>query len=203
MGNPNFSHVPQLTVHNLSAKDIESADLRELLAELLLRGGDSTYVEVKTAAEGLLESLPESLCAFANMPEGGTVILDVNESDGFVIDGVSNPAEIEAGIASQARNAIEPSLHIETSTLKIADKFVVVAKVHGLPLMDKPARYRGEAYLRMADGDYRMKSSELRMLEVAKLHAEEAVAYDSHAVEGTSIEDLDQNLLESFCRKYV
>ncbi|MHC9564907.1 hypothetical protein ACQQ60_09980 [Corynebacterium diphtheriae] len=32
MGNPNFSHVPQLTVHNLSAKDIESADFLYALA---------------------------------------------------------------------------------------------------------------------------------------------------------------------------
>ncbi len=46
---------------------------------------------------------------------------------------------------------------------------------------------RGEAYLRMADGDYRMSASELRRMDVAKLHAEEAVSYDTTIVEGTSL----------------
>ncbi len=34
MGNPNFNHVPQLTVHNLSAKDTESADFQECVSGL-------------------------------------------------------------------------------------------------------------------------------------------------------------------------
>ncbi|WP_111937098.1 hypothetical protein, partial [Corynebacterium diphtheriae] len=65
----------------------------------------------------------------------------------------------------------------------------------GLPLIDRPARYRGESYLRMADGDYRMTDSELRMLEVNK---REAVNYDAVVVEGTSVDDLDATLVKDF-----
>lgn len=94
--------------------------------------------------------------------------------------------------------AIQPPVFVDTHTVAIDGKNVVVIEVAGLPLIDRPARYRGESYLRMADGDYRMTSSELRMLEVAKLHASEAVNYDAVVVEGTSVDDLDATLVKDF-----
>ncbi|CAB0827103.1 hypothetical protein FRC0265_02114 [Corynebacterium diphtheriae] len=47
----------------------------------------------------------------------------------------------------------------------------------------------------MADRDYRMADSELRMLEVNK---REAVNYDAVVVEGTSVDDLDATLVKDF-----
>ena len=172
--------------------------LRELLAELELRGGDSTTVEVKTAQGGIPDSLPQTLCAFANMPSGGLIILGVNEKEGFIVTGIENPSEMEAALASQARHAITPPVTVHTDSVAIDGTHVVIAEVTGLPIIDKPAIYRGEAYLRMADGDYRMSASELRMMDVAKLHAEEAVSYDTTIVEGTSLADLDSNVVQDF-----
>jgi len=162
--------------------------LRELLAELEMRGGDSTTVEVKTAQGGIPDSLPQTLCAFANMPSGGLIILGVNEKEGFIVTGIENPSEMEAAVASQARHAITPPVTVHTASVAIDGTHVVIAEVTGLPIIDKPAIYRGEAYLRMADGDYRMSASELRMMDVAKLHAEEAVSYDTAIVEGTALQ---------------
>lgn len=180
---------------------INESELRELVAELSLRGGDSTTVEVKAARGGLPENLPETICAFANMPDGGLIILGIDERDNFVISGVERPAELEAGIVSQARKAITPPASVDVATVEVEGKFVVAARVHGLPLRDKPARYRGEAYLRMADGDYRLKPSEIRMIEVAQLHTAEAVSYDSVVIPGTGIEDLDSGLVAQFLAK--
>ena len=172
--------------------------LRELLAELELRGGDSTTIEVKTAQGGIPDSLPQTLCAFANMPSGGLIILGVNEKEGFIVTGIENPSEMEAAVASQVRHAITPPVTVHTASVAIDGTHVVIAEVTGLPIIDKPAIYRGEAYLRMADGDYRMSASELRMMDVAKLHAEEAVSYDTAIVEGTSLADLDSDLVQDF-----
>ncbi|WP_394287726.1 helix-turn-helix domain-containing protein [Corynebacterium variabile] len=59
-------------------------------------GDDFTLVEVKEAAEGLPENLPETVCAFANMPQGGTVLLGVSQRQNFAVTGIApsqKPAE--------------------------------------------------------------------------------------------------------------
>ena len=45
--------------------------------------------------------MAETLCAFANMPDDGTVILGVDEAHGqFAVVGVTNIGAIEAGLAA-------------------------------------------------------------------------------------------------------
>ncbi|MEY8209781.1 ATP-binding protein [Corynebacterium sp. MNWGS58] len=60
--------------------------------------------------------------------------------------------------------------------------------------------YQGKAYLRQADGEYEIPASELRMIEVAKLHAEQEEVYDRRPVPGTTVEDLDDDLHQQFLR---
>lgn len=203
--------------------------LLKTLDTLRKRRGDSTSVEVKRAQGGLPKNLDTTLCAFANMPNGGILILGVDESLNFKITGVDDPAKLESGVASLARNEIDPPLTIESSVITVhvddgarltsrrsdmraarrssrkathepaATVRVVVVKVHGLPLSAKPARVGGSsgvAYLRQSDGDYRMSDNELRMIEVAKLHADQVVLYDDKPVVGTSVADLDKQLMK-------
>lgn len=59
---------------------------------------------------------------------------------------------------------------------------VLIVDVHGLPITDKPATYKGKTYLRQSDGDYALNPVELRMIEVAKLHTSEQVRYDNQPV---------------------
>lgn len=174
--------------------------LEETLALLRERGFDSTEIEVKAARGGLPENLGQTLSAFANMPDGGTLILGVDEKSGFTPVGVD--AEVEAGIASLARNGVVPSPHLDfyPFTFKSDNNplTVLVVAVRGLSIVDRPARYKGQAYLRQSDGDYRMNDAEQRMVEVAKLHAEEQVLYDEAPVAHTSIDDLDPTYLETY-----
>ncbi|KQB84394.1 Divergent AAA domain protein [Corynebacterium oculi] len=67
-------------------------------------GDDFTLIEAKAAAGGLPENLPETICAFANMPQGGTVFLGVDQRTNFEAVGVSEPPEMVQGLLSQARN---------------------------------------------------------------------------------------------------
>lgn len=62
-----------------------AALLNDLILELRARRGDTASVEVKAAAEGC-PHLGETLSAFGNMPDGGTIILGVDEATGFTMN---------------------------------------------------------------------------------------------------------------------
>ncbi|MCF4006861.1 putative DNA binding domain-containing protein [Corynebacterium uropygiale] len=174
------------------------SDLDDVLAQLRDRRGDSALIEVKRATGGV-PKMPETLCAFANMPTGGTIILGVDEGNGdFEVLGVANVAQLEAGLASMARNSVEPCPHLEFQTLHVGTKAVVIVHVSPLPLMERPARVGKQAYLRQADGDYPMEDYEERMIGVAQLHAEEQVTYDLSPVIGGAPDDLDPNLTREY-----
>ena len=172
--------------------------LNATLAQLRARRGDSTSIEVKRGTGGV-PSMAETLCAFANMPNGGTVILGVDEGDAeFTVVGVQDIAQLEAGLVSSARHRVRPEPHIEFQTVEIEKKHVLIAAVSPLPLADKPARVGDRAYLRQADGDYPMHAHEERMIEVARLHSDEQVNYDLEPAKGRDRDDLNSDLTDLY-----
>lgn len=175
------------TAHNIEAQ----------LAWLRVRQGDTTSFEVKAARGGIPAGLAATTCAFANLPQGGTIVLGVDERDNFAVVGVDHPAKLETAIVAQARAAVEPCPHIDTYTVKVSGKNIVVAQVVGLDVTQRPARYRGQAYLRQADGDYVMQPGELRLLEIAKLHPTQQINDDARPVADTQLGDLDPVLLRN------
>ncbi|MGB7963538.1 MAG: ATP-binding protein [Propionicimonas sp.] len=174
-----------------------SASLQELMRDLRNRQGDLTDVEVKSAAGGL-PSLGSTICAFANMPEGGTIILGLDESAGFVPVGLSNIAALEQGVAAQARTSVTPPVQCEFQTFQAEGRPILVAVIEGLPLHDRPARHGGLAYLRQSDGDYVMSEQEIAQLELAKTQAVRPTQPDRQPAPGTSSAELDAALLTSF-----
>ncbi|MDN6399662.1 MAG: putative DNA binding domain-containing protein [Brachybacterium sp.] len=180
---------------------ITRADLDDLLADLRIHRGDSTGVEVKQATQGLPHDIGTTICAFANMPDGGLIILGVSEAGGFSTTGVADPATMESGLASVARQTVDPAPYIETASIDHDGLGVIVCHVAPLAPSAKPARFRGEAYLRQADGDYVMGPADLRMVEIAGLHDRERLDYDASPVPGASREDFDNDLVESLVRR--
>lgn len=135
--------------------------------------------------------MPETLCAFANMPNGGTVIFGVEEGTGeFSVVGITNIAELEAGIVSMARDAVHPVPQISFQTIEMDARNVVIAHIAPLPLADKPARVAGRDFLRQADGDYPMHPHEEHMIEVARLRSDEQVNYNLAPARGRSHDGL-------------
>lgn len=175
--------------------------LQTTLDELRARHGDTTTIEVKRASSGIPSNLANTLCAFANMPEGGTIILGVDERSNFTITGVNNISAMEQAITDSCRNSVKPAPQLSFTTLKVAGKAVVVITVAPLPISEKPATTKNIAYLRQADGDYQMQPYELRMLELEKLHYTEQRQYDQQPVPGTSVAELDATLLERFLQR--
>lgn len=172
--------------------------LEAVLDEMRARRGDTTSIEVKRASGGLPQ-LADTVCAFANMPNGGAIVLGVEEDSGaFSPSGIKNVADMEAGLIAMAREAVAPSPQIVTQTLSIDGAQILIAHVTPLRIVDKPAYANGRAYLRQSDGDYVMQEHELRMIEVAKLHEQEQVSYDLQPAQGRAVEDLVPDLVEEF-----
>lgn len=150
------------------------------------------------SAVGGAPTLGPTLCAFANMPEGGTIILGLDEAAGFVPVDLANVAALEQAVSDQARTSVDPPLRCDFQTFRVSGKPVLVVEVTGLPLDQRPARHGGKAYLRQTDGDYVMSEQELAQLELAKTQAKHPTQPDRQPVPGSSVNDLDGGLVASY-----
>lgn len=164
--------------------------MRALVASLRAHRGDFTDVEVKRGTGGV-PNLAETLCAFGNLPSGGTIVVGLNEAAGFEIVGVTDPAATAQAITSQARSAIDPPLNVTFDTVSLDEKTIVVVTVAGVLTSQRPCRTGGRVYLRQADGDYLASAAE----EQQMLATRDRPRFDAATVPATSIADLDQRLL--------
>ena len=88
-------------------------DLQALVGVLRAEGCDLPGIEVKAVAGGFPDSLHPTLCAFANRPGGGMVILGLDEAAGFTPVGLPDRRRLKAALASKARQALEPPITVE------------------------------------------------------------------------------------------
>lgn len=170
-----------------------SADLQNLIVTLREHGGDSTEVEVKLGVGGCPDLGP-TLCAFGNLPNGGTIILGLDERENFDAVGVESSSAIEASIASQARTAVVPPVQVTFEEAEVDGAVLVIATVYPLPTSQRPCRHQGQAYLRQADGDYVMSEQEVQQV----LAARERPRNDAVPVDGADLTELDAALLTNF-----
>ncbi len=167
-----------------------------LIAIMRAHGGDLPAVEVKSAVGGLPESLTETMCAFANLPGGGIIILGLDERSGFSPVALANTASLAAGLANRARQSFDPPLHVMTEVERFEDGDIVVARISELAVSAKPCvvKRSGKAYLRFADGDYT-----LSQLEVDGFIANRTrPRFDEADVAGAASDDLDRQRVEDF-----
>ena len=174
--------------------------LRETLSQLRAFGDDTTLVECKTAGGGVPKNTGETLCAFANMPQSGAILLGVSERRGFEVTGVDDPAQMEKKVTSVNRAAVKPAPQLEFTHLSLEGKNVVVVEVTPLLPSEKPANYDGKPYLRQADGDYVMNSNDLKMLELSALAERQQAHFDFESVPGTDADVLDGEVLTGYLK---
>ena len=177
--------------------DVVDVDLSALIDALRRRGGDSAAVEVKSARNGV-PALGKTLSAFGNMPNGGLILLGLDERRGFEPVGLTEIAALEQGVAAQAREAVTPPVTCRFQTVTVDGADVLAVEVDSVPVHQRPVVYRGGAYLRQADGDYRMSAQELAQFELLKTQQIRPTRPDRRPVPGTDASDLDQSLLDAF-----
>lgn len=170
-------------------------DLSSLVADLRLAGGDTTSIEVKSAAGGLPESLAPTLSALANLPGGGTIILGLDERSNFQPVRLTNPQALKQGLAAKARS-FAPPVVLDVGDGTVDGAPVVIARVHECDPSAKPCRVAatGKAYLRAYDGDFQLSHLE----EQAFIAARKPPMFDRALVEGATLSDLDQELVDAY-----
>ena len=168
-----------------------------LITALRRRHHDLTEVEVKSAAAGV-PALGPTLCAFGNMPEGGTIILGLDESRGFAPTGLTEVSALEQAVAAQARSGVVPPVQASFTQMAVDGSATLFVDVAGLPLADRPCTYQGRAYLRQADGDYEMSQQERTQVEILRLTSRTRVHDDATPVDGSGLADLDPDLRATY-----
>ncbi len=177
---------------------MQQEDIGDMVYRLRSAGTDSRTVEAKSAAGGLPKTLPSSLCAFANLPGGGTIILGLDEAHGFSVVDLANPRALAEGLVSMARQALTPPVQVEVQEVEFEGKVLVMASVAEIPTSAKPCRLTNnrKAYLRFGDGDYELSSVEEEAFVVGRGRPN----FDEQPVAGARSDDFDVALVEQFQR---
>lgn len=141
-----------------------------------------------------------TLCAFANRPGGGTILLGLDEAVGFSPVGLRDRRRMKAALASKARQALDPPVSLEIDEAIVDGEAIIVAVVAELSSSQKPCRVTGGGHrgvwVRAWDGDYRASELEVQGLLIGRGQPR----FDATAAVGATREDLDGELVEEFTR---
>ncbi|GAA4364150.1 ATP-binding protein [Paeniglutamicibacter cryotolerans] len=170
-------------------------NLQFLLARLRANTGDITDVDVRKAAQGSPD-LAETLSAFGNSPDGGTIVLGLDADNGFIATGVEDAGTLEAVVSSQARTGVVPRVRVSFERTVLDGETIVIATVAGLSTHARPCRTSqgNVAYLRHPDGNCRMSEQEIEQVSASGRRPR----FDAQPIDETSPADLDPQLRDQF-----
>jgi ATP-dependent DNA helicase RecG len=141
-------------------------EVRELIADVQRRRGESESIEVKAACGGTPKRLYESLSAFGNRTGGGVVLFGLDESGGFAVSGVGNVQRLQEDITHLASSEMEPPLRPKFTADEIDGRTVIAVEIDELsathkPYFYKPAGLPKGAYLRVGNTNRQMTDYEV------------------------------------------
>jgi ATP-dependent DNA helicase RecG len=172
---------------------MRESELARLLALLRQAGTDLRDVEVKAAAGGLPKAIRETLSSFSN-DHGGTVILGLDENDGFRPAAGFDAARIRDALAAACSDDMQPPVRAEIEIVPHEGALVVVAEVGELDPRFKPCYVaaRGEyngSFTRGGDGDRRLTDFEIHLLHTNRGQPDD----DRRPVPGATTADLAES----------
>ena len=168
-------------------------DLNKVVAGLRGSRADLEDVEAVRALGGVKGTLPSTLAAFANA-DGGTLIVGLDEQDGFKAAGVTGAKSVRNSIIGIGRDKLAPSPVMSVEIVPFEDASLVVADVEPLPPSQRPCYVKAKglyagAYVRVGGEDQKLTSYEIdRMKENAG-----QPRWDSDPVPEAGAGDLDRD----------
>ncbi len=174
----------------------------EGLLQALQIGDEASRLEAKKGSESG-KSIGETMCAFANEPglSGGHIILGLSRASGqrYDVVGVNDPDKIQTDIVTQARTTFNVPVKVEVSRELYDGKPVLVIYVAEAHPSVKPVYFKkkglpGGAFRRIGSVDQVCTDEDL-----AELYAlRGGDTFDQTVVRGSTTEDLDLSLVESY-----
>ncbi|MDO5691593.1 MAG: ATP-binding protein [Pseudomonadota bacterium] len=177
---------------------------QELLEALSLLD-ENERIEAKRAQE-TGKSMLETICAFANEPHlgGGWLLLGVAPDEqalfpGYMVEGVVNPDQLSADLASQCANMFNQPLRVDIRTEALESKPVVVVRVPEAAPQDKPIYFKSTglprgAFRRIGSTDQRCTEDDLEALYASR----QRESFDAGLVPDASLDDLDDAAIADY-----
>ncbi|GAA3706705.1 ATP-binding protein [Microlunatus aurantiacus] len=177
---------------------VTDSELKDLVSSLQRLSGDIAEVEAKRASREMHKSVRATLSAFSNAT-GGTLVLGLDEAQGFQIVGVDDASAMATRLANLCSDEMEPQLRPLIRINEIDGRDLVVAEIPEIDRSLKPCFYKGAgitqgSYIRVHDGDRRLSSYEVQMMIANRGQPRD----DEEPVPSTNIEHLDQQLVASY-----
>lgn len=177
---------------------MNSQDALELIQAIRQGEFEDARLEVKRAQKGLPQHLYETISAFANQPEGGVVVLGIDESQRFALTGVENVQGVITELTDLA-SKMEPPLSLDIQVIDVDHKTVIVAEVPECdfryrPCFYKPAGMQSGSFLRVGNQSRRMTPYEVFTLMVGRGQP----TFDRELVKAASVADLDEKQIQVY-----
>ncbi|WP_202868397.1 ATP-binding protein [Kribbella sindirgiensis] len=174
-------------------------DAEVLIAELRKFGAEATSVEAKRAMGGLPKSARETLSGFSNTPGGGTLVLGLDETSGFDVIGLDDPAKMMSDLASMCREDVVPPLTPVIEVAEVDGRPILLADIPELPKTQKPCYVRAlgkerGSFIRVGESDRRLTSEEVQQVVADRGQPR----FDHEVVIEAGLDDLDRGAVDSF-----
>ncbi|MDQ2777138.1 MAG: putative DNA binding domain-containing protein [Acidobacteriota bacterium] len=169
-------------------------DLLDAIAQLRKVGTDLTHIEAKLVRTELPKRIWETISAFSNTSDGGTLILGLAEDANFDVVGVTSAPRIQqalANVCSEMEPAVRAHIqvhHIQKESGRSSRDSRTSGSLQTL-LSSRRRSYYG-AFVRVADGDRKLSHYEVQMLLAARGQPRD----DEDPVAASSIDDFQSRL---------
>ncbi len=141
--------------------------------------------------------LYDTLSSFSNQKEGGTIVLGIDETDGFILKGVYDAEDLVLKIKEQCRQ-MEPEIEAAFTTCETDSKTFVSVEVPPVSSMDRPVYYKGwgrrkGAYVRVGEKDEHMSGYEIYSYDSYRRGI-----HDDLRISDADFETLDKNRIQHY-----
>ena len=176
-------------------------ELHELLSNVQKRRTETQVLEIKSAQDGCPTRLYDTLSAFSNQDEGGTILFGVDEKNNYLEVGVYDAQDLQKHVVEQC-NQMEPVVRPLFTTTEKNGLIFVSAEIPGIDMTQRPCFYAGRgrmkgSYVRVGEADEQMTEYEVYSYEAFRKKYKD----DIRPCEGAELDALDPILLEEYLAK--
>lgn len=177
-------------------------ELRKLLDTVQRRGCEGQTLEIKAAHEGCPEKLYDSISAFANQDEGGTLLFGLDERQGFAKVGVYDAQGLQKKVKEQC-DQMSPTVNPVFTVYDEDGKVFVSAEIAPIDLAERPCfkktvgRMRG-SFKRVGEADMPMTEYEVYSYDAFRTRFRD----DLREAEHNSLQLLNQEMLGDYLNRW-